>query len=238
MSAPMSPVAAAAETFAVAAAAGDAVYVVVGVDGPAMVASPTTPERQVMLLWSDRAEAARWADVLVTEPRIEAITFADLLALLLPELGAAGVIIGPDWSDDPADPEFEPAALVAMLAAAALDRFCAEAVRQGHVYLLRGPDGLAGAVAEDMTAAGVLPLWSDRTAAMAFASGVWAGHTPTRVALADLTQRTLLWCVEAGWRVAPAFGLGLGELRAGELKARLRAAGAAAPRAGRIINAA
>ena len=222
------PQAAAAATFARGVVARGVAHVVVGVDGPAMVASPTIAGRQVMLLWSEHDQAARWADVLVSEPRVEAIALADLLGLLLPDLEARGVLIGPDWSDDPADPQVEASALGITIADAAVDRFCAEAALRGHVYVLTGPDGMAGAASADATAAAVLPLWNDRAQALDFAAGPWDGYVPHRLTLADLGQRTLLWCVENGWRVAPGFGSGLGELRAGDLKARLRGAAAAA----------
>ncbi len=212
------------QRFAERVTANGQLFLVVGDAGPALIASQIRPDSQLALLWSDAHEAARWADVLAANPRIEAITLTELQTMLLPEYAAAGVLIGPDWSADPVEPELEVAAVQARLAECQFDRFAASVVGQDHLFLLRGPDGLAGLAADDPAVAGVLPVWAGRDGVQAFAEGPFAGFAPQRVSLADFTQRTLLWCIEAGWRIAPqsSHGVAVAALRPAELKARFR----------------
>ena len=197
------------------------VYAVEGAEGLAHVASPRIRGRDVELLWTDPIEAQRWADVLVTEPRVVSIPMDMLLARHLPKLAEQGRAIGMNWSDAPAEPEMTAQDLDAQLRRKLIELLVEQATKTRQVWVLKGGDTHATIVTRHPAGGEALPVFVDRASAERAMDGVWAQTLPVRVPIADFLQKTILWCVETRRRIAPAFmpGPGLIELHAWEAKA-------------------
>jgi Protein of unknown function (DUF2750) len=202
-----------------------AIWTVAGDEGLARVDSPRHAGRLVNLFWSDRAEAERWAHVLVTQPRLKLLSLFEMQTQVLPRLAEMRRLVGTDWTSEPIEPEFEPLDLDRMIRLHMLDVFLATALRQRHVWVLQGPDGPACFVSKHPKGGEALPVWIDRLSAEARLQGPWADFIITRVALAEFVQKTLIWCAETGRRVAPGYqdGPGVLEMAPWDLKARMKA---------------
>lgn len=196
---------------------------VVGDEGLARVPSPTNAGMKVHLIWSDRAEANRWASSLVTNPRLRKITLLEMTTELLPKLSVMGRSLGPDWSTEPGEPEILPGELDVLIRKASVARFCETATRSRAVWVLRHAEGPACLPSTLISTGDMLPVWSDRADAEAHIKGALAGTSVVRVALPDFLQRVLIWCVETRRRVAPGYlaGPGVIELAAWDVKAML-----------------
>jgi Protein of unknown function (DUF2750) len=204
------------------AALGQA-YAVEGTEGIARVQSPRRKRQLVELLWSSRTEAARWADVLVTAPRIVTLPIEALLTRHLPKLAAESHLIGTDWSDRPAEPEITAAELDQQLRRALLDQFVSTAAKTRQVWLLKTGDTPATLLTRHPVGGEALPVFADRQSAEQAIDGPWANTVATRVPIGDFLQKTLIWCVETRRRIAPAYvpGPGLVELPPWDMKALL-----------------
>jgi Protein of unknown function (DUF2750) len=196
---------------------------VVGDEGLARVPSPANPATQIHLIWSDRAEAGRWASSLVTNPRLRKITLTEMTTELLPKLAAMGRSLGPDWTSEPVEPEILPGDLDVLVRKAAVARFCDRANRSRYVWVLRHTEGPACLPSTLLSTGDMLPVWGERAEAEAHIKGALEGTSVVRVALPDFLQRVLIWCAETRRRVAPGYiaGPGVIELAAWDVKAML-----------------
>jgi hypothetical protein len=199
------------------------VYAVEGTTGFARVDSPRRRGIQVELLWTNPAEAARWADVLVEAPRVTILTIEMLLSRRLPKLAQEGRLVGTDWSDVPVEPEMAATDLDTQLRRRMIDDFSEQAAKNRQVWILRNGESYATIVTRHPAGGETLPVFADRASAERAMDGPWSQMSPARVSLADFLQKTVLWCVETRRRIAPAYvpGPGLVEMHAWEMKALL-----------------
>ena len=198
-------------------------WAVIGDEGMARVPSPRDESRTVHLVWSDRREAERWAGALVTNPRMRMITLVEMTTEMLPKLADMRRRIGPDWTSEPIEAEFDPGDLDRALRRTLLDRVLRAADESRYLWVLRHVEGLACAPSRLSSTGEMLPVWADRASAEASAFGALAGAVPARVSLADFTQRVLMWCVETRRRIAPGYipGPGALEMQPWELKSAI-----------------
>ncbi len=195
--------------FVTRAAALRQIWVVSGNDGYARVTSPTHQSRQLIFAWTDRAEASRWADVLVRQPRIQALSLRQFLAETLPMIAATGAWLAPDWSADPIEPEIESPTLGQLIRQRLVDNFAAAAHQSNAIWLLRQGSGFMTLDVPGESRR-VLPVWASRDDSQHGIDAIpgWSTAltaTPVRIALSDFTNRHLLTCAEQRWRLAPAF---------------------------------
>jgi len=198
-------------------------YVVEGPEGIARVPSPRRRGVDVELMWTDRIEAARWADALVAQPKITPLTLETLFGRYLPRLAEEGRLIGGNWSDAPVEPEFVAADLDQQLRRRMIDQFVQSAAKTRQVWILRNADVPATLVTRHPAGGEALPVFADRASAERAVDGPWCHTAPARLPLADFLQKTLVWCIETRCRIAPAYmpGPGLVELPPWDMKALL-----------------
>jgi hypothetical protein len=212
---------AARDAFVRSVAANGVCFVVEGVDGSVRVPSARHPGRHIALLWSDRAEATRWASVLTAQSLIRAISLAQLLAEHLPTLTNAGHYVGPDWSDAPAEPELAGGELSKLLRHALATEFAHTAHTTRQVWLLKDATGLVTLPSISTAGAEVLPVFASHEQAAAHATTQVL--EPARQPLAEFLGKTLMSCIAAHWRLAPAYltGPDVLELAPWDMKALL-----------------
>ncbi len=198
-------------------------YAVEGTEGLARVQSPRRKRPMVELMWSSHAEAARWADVLASAPRIITLPMETLLTRHLPKLAADNHLVGTDWSDRPAEPELAAADLDQHLRRALLDKLVSTAAKTRQVWLLKTGEVPATLLTRHPAGGEALPVFADRQCAEKAIDGPWAHTVATRVPIGDFLQKTLIWCIETRRRIAPAYvpGPGLVELPPWDMKALL-----------------
>ncbi len=198
-------------------------YVVEGAAGIARVPSPRRRGVDVELMWTDRDEAARWADALVQAPKITALSIDTLLARHLPKLADEGRLIGGNWSDSPAEPEFAAHDLDQQVRRRLIEQFVESAAKTRQVWVLKAADTPATVLTRHPAGGEALPVFTDRASAERAIDGAW-GHTlASRVPVGDFLQKMIVWCVETRRRIAPAYvpGPGLIELPPWDVKALL-----------------
>ena len=198
-------------------------YVVEGAEGYAKVPSPRNRGHDVELMWTDPAEATRWADALVSEPRVMVFSLEALLARHLPKLAEEGRMVGTNWSDAPVEPELAAKDLDSQVRRRLMEMFVETATKSRQVWVLKGGDTYATAITRHPAGGEVLPVFADRASAERAMDGAWAQTAPVRMPIADFLQKTVLACVEARYRIAPAYmpGPNLIEMHAWEIKALL-----------------
>ena len=198
-------------------------YVVEGSEGMARVPSPRRRGVEVELMWTDPAEAARWADALVAAPKITPLTLETMLGRYLPRLAEERRLIGGNWSDAPAEPEFTAADLDQQLRRRMIDQFVEITAKTRQVCIHRNAEVPATLVTRHPASGEALPVFADRASAERAVDGPWCQTAPARLPLADFLQKTLVWCVETRRRIAPAYmpGPGLVELPPWDMKALL-----------------
>jgi hypothetical protein len=213
------------DSFIARVIAGRSAFAVSGEEGLARVPSQARTDRHVTLLWSDLAEAKRWAAAIAKGPRIKQLTLRDLLAEVLPRLADLKRLVGPDWSSEPVEPELDALDMARRLRVAMVEVTIGQAIAQGHVWVLTGIDGPLRFVSRSSDTTLVLPFWSDVASAQARAEGPFENALAGRIAIEDFRQRTLMWAAETRTRIAPGFceGPGLIELDVADAKARLKA---------------
>lgn len=205
------------------AALNRCVYAVEGTTGYATVESPRRRGVHVELLWTDPAEATRWADVLVESPRVTILSIEMLLSRHLPKLAREGRLVGTDWSDAPVEPEMTANDLDTQLRRRLTDDFTAQVTKNRQIWVLKSGEVYATLVTRHPAGGETLPVFADRASAEKALDGPWSHMTPIRLPIADFLQKTVLWCVETRRRIAPAYvpGPGLVEMHAWEMKALL-----------------
>lgn len=185
--------------------AARAVWAVAGSEGLARLPSAVNAGREVTLFWSDQGEAERWAVTVASEPRVKQIPLVDIINEVLPKLRELNRAVGPNWQQEPADAEIEPAVLADRLRAEIMASFVRQAVTNGAVYILeddQGPTFAASAADPDRL---VLPTWSTRPDAEFPRSGFWQETAISRIPLETFLERTLVWLDEIGRLAAPSY---------------------------------
>jgi len=178
-------------------------YAVSGEEGLARVPSQKIPGREVVLLWTERAEAEKWADCLAQNPRVKQLSIGEVMSEFVPALIANDRMIGPDWTAAGIEPECEPAELAEHVRLAAVDGFMERVARSGNVYILEDSGGPAMLVSGSDAQALYLPCWSQREAAEQRLVGPWQDHLVMRIPLANFVKITLPWLAGNGHRVGP-----------------------------------
>jgi hypothetical protein len=203
------------------------VWLVSGTEGYARVDSQRHHGKQVALAWSERSEAARWADVLAAKPRIESVRLTDFLAETLTAIGRLDLLLGPNWTDEPIEPELKAIELSQAVRQGMVDGFATEALQHHAVWLLATAAGHV--TLQRPTGVTVLPVWSSRGDTMHVASSLSEESRAVRVPLSEFIGRTVMQCVEQRWRIAPGYIAGGGaiDLAAWDVKAMLNGGGTA-----------
>ena len=198
-------------------------YVVEGPSGIARVLSPRRPGHDVELMWTCRDEAARWADVLVEQPRITVLPLDILLSRHLPSLAAVQRMIGVNWSSAPPEPEIGATELDTQVRRLLVDNFIETVTKTRQVWVLKQGDEPLTFITRHPAGGEVLPVFADRAHAERAIDGSWSGAAATRIPFADFVQKAVFWCVEGRRRIAPAYRPGPGqvELHPWEMKAIL-----------------
>lgn len=194
---------AARDAFVRGVTANGVCFVVEGLDGNVRVPSSRHPGYHVELLWSDRAEATRWASVLTAQSQIRAINLSNLLAEHLPTLADTGLNAGPDWSDVPAEPEVTGTELSLMLRIALASNFAQAAHTARQVWLLKDSSGCVTLPSITIEGTQVLPVFATHEQAAAHATALVGD--PVRQPLAEFLSKTLMTCIIEHWRLAPAY---------------------------------
>jgi hypothetical protein len=178
------------DMFVQGAVLGRAIYAVIGSDGIAAVTSPSDPSRPSYLFWSHQAEAERWADALVADPRVVAIDLPSFLSTTAPAMRAADALAGIDWNAD-SEVELEAAALAVHLREELVREFAVVAFKTRTVWMLQNAAGIAGIIG--IEGGRVTPLWADRHLAEACIQAVGDPELiAVRKPLLELTSRYLL----------------------------------------------
>ncbi len=190
------------------AVAQKGVWAVAGEDGLARVASPDNPGQDVTLLWTAESEARRWADVLVTNPRVKMIPLNDLIADVLPKLAELDRLAGLDWSADPIECEVDPNDLIARMRHEGVESFLQRTRLHGSVWMLEDADGPALLVAHNHPNRLMLPCWASRSEAESRIEGPWYEMLAVEIPLHNFVHATLPWLVDQNWLVAPGYAPG------------------------------
>ena len=204
-------------------AAQGCAYVVEGDAGLARVPSQRRKGQSVLLMWSLKAEAARWADALVKAPKVVAVSCETLLTRQLPHASEDTSLIGADWSDAPAEPELTAYDLDQSLRRHYIQQLTESATKMRHVWVLKAADAFATLLTRHPAGGDVLPIFADRASAERMIEGAWSQTSATRVPIGDFLQKTIVWCAEGRRRIAPAYipGPGLVEMQPWDVKALL-----------------
>ncbi len=210
--------------FVANAAARMWVYAVAGETGLARAPSREMDGREVVFLWSDRAEAEKWAGCIVENPRIKELPLAEVLTQLLPALHEHERKVGTDWSDGPEEPETEPLALAEALRAGMVEAFARRAKESGSVYVVGDQYGPAMLVPRGNPAGLMLPCWSVRDRAEMRLEGPWETMVVGEVPLDTFIAQTLPGLEETGALVCPdnLLGVETPELAPAVLRDRLK----------------
>lgn len=201
------------------------VFVVSGEDGLARVPSRRQRGREVTLLWSEEAEAQRWADLVARRPRVKELTVSSLLAEVLPALASLKRFAGVDWSPAGLEPEFDANDLAERVRLEILEVFLHRTRGDGKVWILEDANGPALLVSSVRSTQYILPCWADRREAERRIVGPWADMMPVDIPLDTFLERKLLWLLENKHLVSPGHLAGAGslELEPHGLKARYAA---------------
>lgn len=194
-----------------------------GNDGWACVPFRQDTTRDVVLFWSNRAEAQRWADVVAASPAIHEVALSSLLSNVLPMLGQRRCLVGADWSSDPADPVIEPADLIERLWRERTDQFLTKIRDADCVWVLESASGPAFLPSQRGGGKEFLPVWATREEAEFHIAGSWAVKRPIAVSLPVFRDRYLPYLDQRGWFVGPdpMPGAGAREFAASEFAVRV-----------------
>lgn len=187
------------------AVAQKGVWAVAGEDGLARVDSPDNPGYEVTLLWASQTEANRWADVLVTNPRVKFIPLNELISDVLPKLAELNRFVGLDWSAEPIECEVDPNDLIARMRHEGVEAFLQRVRLHSSVWMLEDANGPALLVAHQNRNRLMLPCWASRAEAEARIEGPWAEMLAVEIPLHNFVHATLPWLVDQNWLVAPGY---------------------------------
>ena len=195
---------------------------VAGEAGWACVPFRQDASRDVVLFWSSRTEAERWADVVAVAPVVHNVPLSVLLSDVLPMLTTRKCLIGPDWNSEPADPVIEPIDLNERLWRERSEGFLGRVRETGALWLLESASGPVFLPSQRAAGKEFLPVWQSRADAEFHIAGSWAVKRPIAVGLAVFRDRYLPYLEQRGWLVGPEPmpGVGTRELTAGEFAMR------------------
>ncbi len=179
------------------------VYAVSGEDGLARVSSQRQEDAEVTLLWTQEAEAERWADAIAETPRVKELTIADLLADILPALPELKRLVGLDWSANPVEGEFNPLDIAERLRSEAVEGFVQRARTADKIFILEDATGPAMLVSGVDETKRFMPVWSDRRGAETRIEGLWAEMIALEIPLSNFLGLTLPCLAERDWNVGP-----------------------------------
>lgn len=210
------------ERFVKRVLAAGSVSFVSGEAGWACVPFRQDAAREVVLFWSSRTEAERWADVVAVAPVVHSVTLSILLSDVLPMLGGRRCLIGPDWNSEPVDPVIEPADLSERLWRERSEAFLGKVRELDAVWLLESASGPAFLPSQRAAGKEFLPIWQSREDAEFHIAGSWAVKRPIAVSLAVFRDRYLSYLDQRGWLVGPEPmpGAGTRELTTSEFAMR------------------
>ncbi|MFN0219345.1 MAG: DUF2750 domain-containing protein [Hyphomicrobium sp.] len=189
----------------------------------ASVSSQKIPGRTVQLFWSSSIEARRWAEALAGDSALQNIPLKSFAAEILPGLGAAKGLAGPDWVSDPIEAEIDPADLLLRLKAESLGPYLAELATRGDVFVVTGENGPwlePGAVRG--SPAPRLSIFTTSADAERHRQSC-GGRTVTADPLSDFRASTLPWAISRACVVAlePIPGAGVLDVKSVDLAERL-----------------
>lgn len=195
-----------------------AVFIVTGEHDWATVAFRYDPKWQVLLVWSSRNEAERWADVVAVAPKVCEVRLPQLMTDILPVLEDRRWLVGHDWCSDPTDPVIMPGELIERIWRERTDQFITSIVSAGAVWVLESASGPALLPSGRFAGKDTLPVWASREAAVANCVGSWAAKRPLGIDLANFRERYLPYVTGNEMTVAPAplAGAGARELTGSE----------------------
>ncbi|MCH9808870.1 MAG: DUF2750 domain-containing protein [Alphaproteobacteria bacterium] len=202
------------------------VYAVAGEGGLARAKSRDGDGREVTFLWSDRAEAEKWAACIADNPRIKELPMGEVLKTLLPALGEHNRKIATDWSDAPDEPELEPGDVADLLRAGLIEAFVERAARSGSVWVVGGMYGPAMMVTRSRPEGQMLPCWSVRERAEMRLEGPWAEMALNEIPVGRFLEATLPGLKETGALLCPdnILGVETPEIAPDEMAKKLKAA--------------
>lgn len=195
-----------------------AAFIVAGEHGWATVGFRYDPKLQVLLVWSNRNEAERWADVIAVAPKVCEVGLPQLMTDILPVLEDRRCLVGHDWCSDPADPVIMPGELIERIWRERTDQFITAIASAGAVWVLESASGPALWPSGRFVGKYMLPLWASREAAAANCAGTWSSKRPLGIDLVNFRERYLPYVTGNEMTVAPAplAGAGARELTGSE----------------------
>jgi hypothetical protein len=198
------------------------VYGAVSEQGLTRVPSRQLRCREVSLLWSDEADAERWAATACPRPRVRSYRLCELLSGVLPDLAQHHRLVGLDTSGRDGPVEIDPTDFAGRLRLASLDAFIDDVRGSAAVFTLEGSDGPALLVSKARPDVLVLPCWADPGEAHARIEGPWRDMLVIEMPLAAFLQERLAWLKRYGHLVGPDYkgGPGALELQPDALQAR------------------
>lgn len=193
-----------------------------GDDGWACVPFKQDPSREIVLFWSNRAEAQRWSDVVATNPTVHDIGLASLLSDVLPMLAKRRCLIGTDWSTDPADPIVDSDDLLTRIWRERGEHFMSSVRKSAAVWVLESASGPATLPSQRQPGKEYIPIWATRDAASAHIAGGWSVKRAIAISLDVFSERYLPFIDQRGGFIGPEPmpGAGTKELTASEFLMR------------------
>lgn len=185
------------------------VYAVAGEEGLARAKSRDGDGREVTFLWSEKAEAEKWAACIADNPRIKELPMGEVLKTLLPALAEHNRKVATDWSDAPDEPELEPGDVADLLREGIITAFVDRVVRSGSVWVVGGMYGPAMMMSRRRPEGMMLPCWSVRERAEMRLEGPWEDMVLSEIPLASFMEATLRGLDEAGAQLCPDNILGV-----------------------------
>ncbi|MBU1212330.1 MAG: DUF2750 domain-containing protein [Alphaproteobacteria bacterium] len=185
------------------------VFAVAGETGLARAPSRFKDGREVTFLWSERAQAEKWAGCIAENPRIKELPLGEVLTSLLPALDQHDRRVGTDWSDGPDEPELEPLDLTVSLRRGIVTAFVERVVGSGKIFVVSGMYGPSMMVSKIKPGRQVLPCWSVRERAEMRLEGPWEEMVVSEIPLDRFLNATLPGLAEMNALLCPDNMLGV-----------------------------
>lgn len=200
------------------------VWTVSGEDGLARIASTVIHGREATLVWSNEADAGRWAPSMARHARINPILLENFTQQVLPRLADMQRLVAPEYGANGPNLEIEAADLTRALERATREAFVSVTRALGRMFILE--DDIGPAFVTSVTGGNrlVLACWTDRDAAEMQCTGFWSEMVVSEIPLDALVQRTLPWIagIDRGVTLNPGQGGCRVEIDAASLLAELQ----------------